>query len=234
MNYEPSTMNFPATMNYEPSTMNFNISLQNIGRRFNRDWIFRGVDYTFTGNNSYAILGPNGSGKSTLLQVLNGSLAPSVGQLKYTFNDAEVEIGEVYQHLSLAAPYLELIEEFTLNEVIDFHFKFKGYKAGIDKNGVVELLGMQSSKSKMIRYFSSGMKQRLKLALAFCSDTPMLMLDEPTSNLDTQGVDWYLSLVQKFAADRLTIICSNQEHEYGFCKERLSISDYKKEVKGER
>ena len=79
-------------------------------------------------------LGPNGSGKSTLLQVLNGSLAPSVGQLKYTFNDAEVEVGEVYQHLSLAAPYLELIEEFTLSEVIDFHFKFKGYKAGIDKN----------------------------------------------------------------------------------------------------
>lgn len=220
-------------MNYELLTMNsISISLQNIGRRFNRDWIFRGVDYTFTGTNSYAILGPNGSGKSTLLQVLNGSLAPSVGQLKYTFNDAEVEAGEVYQHLSLAAPYLELIEEFTLTEVIDFHFKFKGYKAGIDKNGVVELLGMQSSKNKMIRYFSSGMKQRLKLALAFCSNTPMLMLDEPTSNLDTQGVDWYLSLVQKFAADRLTIVCSNQQHEYGFCKEQLNISDYKKEGKG--
>jgi len=214
-------------MNHEPSTMNFEISLQNIGRRFNRDWIFRGVDYTFTERNSYAILGPNGSGKSTLLQVLNGSLAPSIGKLKYTFNDAEIEAGEVYQHLSLAAPYLELIEEFTLNEVIDFHFKFKGYKSGIDKNGVIDLLAMQASKNKMIRYFSSGMKQRLKLALAFCSDTPMLMLDEPTSNLDTQGVDWYLSLVQQFAADRLTIICSNQEHEYSFCKERLSISDYK-------
>ncbi|MEP6613248.1 MAG: ATP-binding cassette domain-containing protein [Mucilaginibacter sp.] len=214
--------------------MNFDISLQNIGRRFNREWIFRGIDYTFFGGNSYAILGPNGSGKSTLLQVLNGSLAPSIGQLKYAFNNTEVEVGEVYQHLSLAAPYLELIEEFTLSEVIDFHFKFKGYKAGTDKNGVIELLAMQNSKNKMIRYFSSGMKQRLKLALAFCSDTPMLMLDEPTSNLDTQGVDWYLSLVQKFAADRLTIICSNQEHEYSFCKERLSISDYKKEVKGER
>ena len=214
--------------------MNFSVSLQNIGRRFNREWIFRGVDYTFTGSNSYAILGPNGSGKSTLLQVLNGSLAPSVGQLKYTFNNTEVEVGEVYQHLSLAAPYLELIEEFTLGEVVDFHFKFKGYKAGIDKNGVIDLLAMQSSKNKMIRYFSSGMKQRLKLALAFCSDTPMLMLDEPTSNLDSQGVEWYLSLVQKFAANRLTIICSNQEHEYSFCKERLSISGYKKEVKSER
>ncbi|MDB5086155.1 MAG: transporter ATP-binding protein [Mucilaginibacter sp.] len=217
-------------MNHELSTMNFSISLQNIGRRFNRDWIFRGIDHTFTDNKTYAILGPNGSGKSTLLQVLNGSLAPSVGKLNYFYGDAEVEVGKVYKHLSLAAPYLELIEEFTLSEVIDFHFKFKPYKAGIDKNGVIELLAMESNKNKMIRYFSSGMKQRLKLALAFCSDTPMLMLDEPTSNLDTQGVDWYLSLVQKFAANRLTIICSNQEHEYSFCDERLSISDYKQKA----
>ena len=80
----------------------------------------------------------------------------------------------------------------------------------------------------MIKYFSSGMKQRLKLALAFCSDTPMLMLDEPTSNLDKQGVEWYLGLVQQFAAGRLTIICSNQEHEYSFCTQHLDISDYKK------
>jgi ABC-type multidrug transport system ATPase subunit len=203
------------------------ISLQNIGRRFNRDWIFRGIDHTFTDNKSYAILGPNGSGKSTLLQVLNSSLAPSAGQLNYFYNGAEIEISQVYKHLSIAAPYLELIEEFTLSEVIDFHFKFKPYKDGIDKSGVVELLGMHSSRNKMIRYFSSGMKQRLKLALAFCSDSPMLMLDEPTSNLDTQGIEWYLSLVQEFAANRLTVICSNQEHEYSFCNERLSISDYK-------
>jgi ABC-type multidrug transport system ATPase subunit len=204
-----------------------NLSLQNIGRRFNREWIFRGVDYTFISGKIYAVLGPNGSGKSTLLQVLNGSLAPSIGQINYFFEDKEVEIDKVYQYLSLAAPYLELIEEFTLSEVIDFHFKFKPYKTGMDKNGVIELLDMPGNKNKMIRYFSSGMKQRLKLALAFCADTPMLMLDEPTSNLDTQGVDWYLSLVQKFAANRLTIICSNQEHEYSFCDEKLNIVDYK-------
>ncbi|WP_259069198.1 ABC transporter ATP-binding protein [Mucilaginibacter sp. X4EP1] len=203
------------------------ITLENIGRRFNREWIFRGVDRTFVSGKLYAILGPNGSGKSTLLQVLNGSLAPSVGKISYSFNEKSVEAEDVYQHLSLAAPYLELIEEFTLAEMIDFHFKFKPYKAGIDKETIIDLLAMPGSKNKMIRYFSSGMKQRLKLALAFCADTPMLMLDEPTSNLDLQGVDWYLSLVQKFAQNRLTIICSNQEHEYNFSDEQLSIVDYK-------
>ncbi len=210
----------------------FSLSLQNIGRRFNRDWIFRGVDYAFSSGKIYAVLGPNGSGKSTLLQVLNGSLSPSVGTISFFYGDKLVDIDKVYEHLSLAAPYLELIEDFTLAEVIDFHFKFKPYKSGMNKNEVIDLLGMQSSKNKLIKYFSSGMKQRLKLALAFCADTPVLMLDEPTSNLDTQGVEWYLSLVQKFAQGRLTIICSNQEHEYSFCDERLSIVDYKGAVKG--
>ena len=210
------------------------ISLQNIGRRFNREWIFRGIDYSFESGKIYAVLGPNGSGKSTFLQVLNGSLSPSAGNISYFHEDNPVEIDEVYKHLSLAAPYLELIEEFTLSEMVDFHFKFKNYITGVNKNQLIELLAMPGSKNKLIKYFSSGMKQRLKLILAFCADTRMLMLDEPTANLDTEGIDWYLSLVQQFAQNRLTIICSNQAHEYNFCDERLSITDYKGEVKGER
>ncbi|MCD8742322.1 ABC transporter ATP-binding protein [Mucilaginibacter roseus] len=204
-----------------------NITLTDIGRRFNRDWIFKGVNYTFTTGGSYAVLGPNGSGKSTLLQVLNGSLSPSKGKISFSLDGVDIEVEQVFKHLSLAAPYLELIEEFTLAEVIDFHFKFKSYKPGIDNRELITLLNMQSSKNKLVKYFSSGMKQRLKLALAFCSDTPILMLDEPTSNLDAQGVDWYLSLVERFAAGRLTIICSNQEHEYSFCSHSLNIVDYK-------
>ncbi len=203
------------------------ITLQNLGRRFNRDWIFRDINFEFTPGNSYAVLGPNGSGKSTLLSVLNGSLAPSTGTITYQSGDKIVEAEQVFNHLSLAAPYLELIEEFTLTEVIEFHFKFKTRKTGMDNEALIALLDMPASKNKLIRYFSSGMKQRLKLALAFCSDTSMLMLDEPTSNLDAQGVKWYLNLVEQFAANRLTIICSNQEHEYSFCRESLNISDYK-------
>jgi ABC-type multidrug transport system ATPase subunit len=203
------------------------ITLQNIGRRFNREWIFRSVNHTFNFGESYAILGPNGSGKSTLLQVLNGSLSPSEGTINYTFEQKPLDAENIYQHLSLAAPYLELIEEFTLSEMIDFHFRFKNYKPGTDKAALLEVLNMQPHKNKAVRYFSSGMKQRLKLALAFFADTPILMLDEPTSNLDKQGVEWYLALVEQFAKQRLTIICSNQEHEYGFCAHKLDISAYK-------
>src|SRR3569623_739165 len=218
-------------MVYGPRSMvllKMKITLQNIGRRFNRDWIFRNIDYSFTSGETYAILGPNGSGKSTLLQVLNGSLAPSAGDIKNFLNDDPLEVDTVFKQVSLAAPYLELIEEFTMDEMTNFHFKFKSYRPGMDKDAVIDLLNLQGGRNKMIKYFSSGMKQRLKLALAFCSDTPMLMLDEPTSNIDTQGVDWYLNLVQQFAAGRLTIICSNQPHEYSFCRHSLDISDYKK------
>ena len=204
------------------------IALENIGRRFNRDWIFRGIDYSFNAGESYAILGPNGSGKSTLLQVLNGSLTPSAGTINFFDGDRPIDIEKVFQQLSLAAPYLELIEEFTLTEMIDFHFKFKAYLPGMDNEAVINLLDMPASKHKMIRYFSSGMKQRLKLALAFTADTSMLILDEPTSNLDVQGVDWYLSLIQQYAQNRLTIIGSNQQHEYSFCAHQLNITDYKK------
>jgi ABC-type multidrug transport system ATPase subunit len=206
---------------------NISISLENIGRRFNRDWIFRGVDYSFTDNNAYAVLGPNGSGKSTLLQILTGSLTPSAGKIGFMLNHTPVDVETVYKHLSYAAPYQELIEEFTLDEMIQFHFQFKKYRNGMDKEAIAALLNLQGSKHKSIKYFSSGMKQRTKLALAFCADTPMLMLDEPTSNLDTQGVDWYLNLASAFTTNRLTIICSNQAHEYGFCNQTLNITDYK-------
>ena len=203
------------------------ITLTNTGRRFNRDWIFKGIDYTFTSRNSYAVLGPNGSGKSTLLQILNGSLSPSAGTVTFFQNEQPIDIETVFKHITLAAPYLELIEEFSLQEVIDFHFQFKPYIAGMDKAGLIALLGMQTSKNKLVKYFSSGMKQRLKLALAFCSDTAILMLDEPTSNLDAQGVEWYQELVKQYAGNRLIIVGSNQEQEYSFCSERLTITDYK-------
>lgn len=203
------------------------IILEQIGRRFNREWIFRDLNYIFETGNSYAILGANGSGKSTLLQVISGSLTSSEGKVAYLHNDRPLDIENAFQELSFAAPYLELIEEFSLSEHIDFHFQFKRYRKGYDKKSVVSLLGLHHSEHKAIKHFSSGMKQRVKLALAFCSDTQILLLDEPVSNLDHQGINWYLSLIEQFSSARLVIVCSNQQQEYGFCDERINVEDYK-------
>ncbi|TDQ09587.1 ABC transporter ATP-binding protein [Pedobacter metabolipauper] len=202
------------------------ITLDNVGRRFNQEWIFRKVDQKFSPGEKYAILGPNGSGKSTLLSVILGNLSASEGKIEY--RSAEIiPVENIYQQLSFAAPYLDLIEEFTLQETIDFHFKFKSLQPGLDKSAVLALLGLTRSQDKALKYFSSGMKQRTKLALACCTDTPLLLLDEPTSNLDKQGVGWYHELIEKFTANRLVIVCSNQEIEYSFCNHLIHVTDYK-------
>jgi len=202
------------------------INLANVGRRFNQEWIFRNVDYTFLPGEKYAVLGPNGSGKSTLLSVLLGNLSPSEGQISYRAAQ-DVPVEEIYRSISFAAPYLDLIEEFTLQETINFHFKFKAFYEGMSAGSVLDLLGLAKSQDKALKYFSSGMKQRTKLALACCANTPILLLDEPTSNLDKQGMAWYLQLIERFSEKRMLIIGSNQESEYSFCNHFVQLTDYK-------
>ena len=203
-----------------------NISLHNIGRRFNKEWIFKNITYNFSAGQHYAVLGPNGSGKSTLLSILLGNLTPSEGEIAHS-NPQNIPIENIYQYISLAAPYLDLVEEFTLQETIDFHFQFKAYADGLNASAVLDLLGLEKSHDKALKHFSSGMKQRTKLALACCTNAPILVLDEPTSNLDAQGIDWYFTLIEKFAADKMVLVGSNQQHEYAFCKHQLNITDYK-------
>ncbi|PUV22076.1 MULTISPECIES: ABC transporter ATP-binding protein [Sphingobacterium] len=205
------------------------ITLKDIGRRYNSEWIFRHINYRFESGKSYAVLGQNGSGKSTFLKVLSGSLSPSQGELIYTDKEINIGIDQIYQQLSIAAPYIELIEEFTLRELLDFHFQFKSYLPGFDKESALSLLGLEHALDKEIRHFSSGMRQRVKLVLACCSNSNLVLLDEPTSNLDSAGEEWYLNLIDRTKRDfRLFIICSNQKKEYEFCDETISIVDFKK------
>ncbi len=204
------------------------INLEHIGRRFNREWIFRDVNYVFESGSSYAILGANGAGKSTILQVISGSLSSSEGTISYTREGVLLNPEHVFEHLSMAAPYLELIEEFTLEESIRFHSKLKPLLPGFTPASLYELLALPRTRQKEIRFFSSGMKQRLKLALAVCSDTPILLLDEPATNLDVQGVEWYKNLISEYAAKRLVIIASNDPHDAAFCEHHLNILEFKK------
>ncbi len=203
------------------------LKLNNIAKRYRLEWIFRNLTYTFEEGNSYAILGANGSGKSTLLRLLSGHLSPSKGMIVFERAGTTVDSDQLHRYLSYAAPYIDLIEEFTLLEAIQFHQRFKPFQQQLSPSTLIELLQFSKSKDKEIRYFSSGMKQRLKLVLALCSDSPLLLLDEPTTNLDRQGMKWYLDLVEQFGKNRLLIVASNVEEDYGFCDKHLRIMDYK-------
>ncbi len=204
------------------------IDLKDAGRRFNQEWIFRNFTYSFHSAGKYAILGPNGSGKSTLLSVILGALAPSEGTISYA-DGYDIAVEQIYRYISFAAPYLDLVEEFTLQETIDFHFKFKQFHPDIDAVQLMDLLGLAKSQDKALKYFSSGMKQRTKLALACCTNSPLLFLDEPTSNLDKQGMIWYHELIEKFSAGRIVLVGSNQENEYSFCDHLIQVMDFKEQ-----
>jgi ABC-type multidrug transport system ATPase subunit len=202
------------------------IILSDAGKRFNREWIFRHFDYSFFSSHAYAITGPNGSGKSTLLQFIAGALMPTEGKIIY-YNNKNLPVAEFYPLLSISTPLLETIEEMTGMEFFSFHQIFKPLLAGITIPKILQCVGLESSSEKQIRYYSSGMKQRLKLAQAIFSDTPVLLLDEPTTNLDVSGIGLYHELIQEYCQERLVIVSSNDPMEYSFCKTVIEMKDLK-------
>ncbi len=213
-----------------PPSVGWRVVLTDAGKRFNREWIFRHLTYHFETGRSYAITGANGSGKSTLLQVLAGSMLLSEGSLNYQNSEQETsnqEAENIYQSLSIAAPYLELIEEMTALEFLHFHNRFKPFIKMVSITEILLIIGLDKAADKQIRYYSSGMKQRLKLAQAVFSDVPVLLLDEPCTNLDSAGYGLYHSLITKYCRNKLVIVSSNDEAEIDFCGERLNIMDYK-------
>lgn len=199
-----------------------------IGKKFGTEWIIKNFNHHFTATNPCAILGGNGSGKSTLLKIIAGYMQAGKGKIIYKHHHQEQESENIYQLISYAAPYLELVEEFTCIESIAFQQKFKPFLNQSSAAEVLEISGLQHASNKTLKVFSSGMKQRLKLTLAIMADCPVLMLDEPCSNLDAKAIDWYHNMLDTYAKNKLIIICSNHLHyEYQICKQELNTEAFK-------
>ena len=204
------------------------IKINNAGKKFGREWIFRKVSLDIEAGQKIAILGLNGSGKSTLLQALTGYLTLNEGELSYSINQQKIEGEKQYMYISLASPYLELVEDFTLQEQIEHAAIYKSYLNGLTTETIIELSGLAAHKNKYIKLFSSGMKQRLKLTLAILADTPILFLDEPTTNLDATVIDWYKNMIAKYAMHKTIVVCSNSiKDEYAFCDKVIVMEDFK-------
>ncbi len=202
------------------------IQLESLSKRFNYEWIFRNLNTDFESGKAYAITGPNGSGKSTLIKIISGQLSPSEGKISY-FDTAQIDIDNVYQYIAFAAPYVDLIDDFNLKEYLTFHFSFKKPRNNASLEDILQISGLEKHQNKSLKTFSSGMKQRVKLITAIYSNTEVLLLDEPTSNLDEKGVEWYLDLIHSTRENRIVIIGSNMEREYAFCEHTLQMSEYK-------
>lgn len=203
------------------------IQLLNAGKRFGQDWIFRKMHYTFLPATRTAITGPNGCGKSTLLQILAGNVSLSEGVCEWENFEKALDPGLAFAQIAFTAPYLELVEEMTAFELLKFHAVFKPLNHTLSIEEMLSFVSLPLDTNKQIRNFSSGMKQRLKLAQCFFSDVPVLLLDEPCSNLDKEGYEMYYNLIANYGNDRLIIVASNDEKEYAFCDRRVSMPDYK-------
>ncbi len=205
----------------------YQIRASGLEKKFQREWVFRNLTYDFFSDKTYAFTGPNGSGKSTLLLILSGLLPATAGEVKYFKENTLISEEHFFKYISIAAPYCELIEEFTLQEFLRFHFRFKEIISGYNISEVISSISLENARNKPVKQFSSGMKQRLKLGLGFYSQNPVLLLDEPCSNLDTKGIDWYKAEIEKAKHERLVIICSNQTYEYDFCENIINLERFK-------
>ncbi len=201
------------------------ITLKGLSKRFGGEWLFKNLSDHFALPGSWAITGPNGSGKTTLLQIIAGMIPPTQGEVEYQVQGHMVDPDQWYRHLWLSAPYMELLEELTLKELLEFHFRLKPPQPGISVDEMAEYCQLSNAGNKPLNKFSSGMKQRVKLALGFFSKVPVLLLDEPGTNLDAQGFEWYYRQVHQLLEEKLIIICSNQPKEYDFCSKILDLGN---------
>jgi ABC-type multidrug transport system ATPase subunit len=202
------------------------IWLEQVGKRYQRHWIFRDLSAEYLSGGKYALLGRNGSGKSTLLRIISGMQSATKGKIRYEHNGAAIEAQSLFRLVSFCAPGMEIPEELNLHEFLDFHFSYKKILPGLTKKSIIESTGLGRAANKPLEEYSSGMKQRVKLAQAIFSDTPLLLLDEPCTNLDETGVEQYLDWINKYSEGRTVVIASNDVREYGFCESVLKLSDY--------
>jgi ABC-type multidrug transport system ATPase subunit len=203
-----------------------NIDLKNLGRRYHFEWVFRNITLSLSSSKIFAVTGKNGAGKSTFLQVVSGVLSPSEGSVDYVFNHQKIEVDSVYPFLAWCAPGLDLIGDFTAKEMLDWHFRVKPAIDGITSSDMLEQMGLSAAANKSLHQLSSGMRQRIKLATVLFCDVPMWLLDEPCTNLDDTGIQWYRQTVQKNGANRLVLIASNDPQEYNFADETIDLMPY--------
>lgn len=192
------------------------ISIENLSKRFDSGWVFRDLNISIQAGQKVAVTGPNGSGKSTLLNILCGLLSPSLGTVTYVMHENHIDRDDIYKYISISAAYSELDEELSPRELFTHYSNFKSFRIdSLEK--FLELAQLEDARDKPVVYFSSGMKQRLSLALALTMDSPLLFLDEPSSFLDDTRKSWFYELFHAYAEGKTVFLASNDKADLDLC-----------------
>lgn len=193
--------------------MALKVNLDSVGKKYYQQWIFKDLSYDINPGNHVAVIGSNGSGKSTLLKLISGQALPSSGKISFSNSFGPIPYSQIYLHLSWAGPFLDPYPDLTLLEYTNLHFRFKQCLLP-DKSEIISILRFEKHIQKQLRNFSSGMLQRLMVGMALFSKSDLLLLDEPTSNMDTENAAYTLALIKKYLGDRTYVLASNLPREY--------------------
>lgn len=204
-----------------------NIVVDNISKDYNYKTIFQGLSTYFSGSETIALLGDNGSGKSTFLKIISGMTGATTGSVKWFVNEKEVPEYKWYEWLSFCSPQFFFDVRFSVLEILQMYMEIKPFPEHMSADDLIERMGFEQHADKKMNELSSGMYQRVRLILSICTRVPVLFLDEPCSNLDTAGVNWYNQLIGEFANEKLVFVASNDPREYEFCTRSVQLMDYK-------
>lgn len=205
------------------------IQLDNIAKRYQQHWIFKNVHLSFNAGGHYALLGANGSGKSTLLRCIIGVQTINKGSVTYEIAGKVIPNDKIYTHIAYCAPGMDIIQEMTLIEFLQFHFQFKKRIDNISYKMMIAEAGLEGNEQKLIMDFSSGMLQRVKLMQAFYADTAIICLDEPCSNLDQKGYELYHYWIDTYVTprNRTLIVATNDQAEHTTQMQLIDVAQFK-------
>jgi ABC-type multidrug transport system ATPase subunit len=204
------------------------IVVDNLQKNFNNQLVFQNLSLEIIINQKIAFVGPNGSGKSTALLCLAGFYQPSKGKVDFISDNSIIEEVQKFSHLSIASPYLELPENFTALEIFNFQANLKPFFEEVSQDYFFESIKLTKSKNTPVKFFSSGMKQILKLGLAIFADTPILFLDEPCSNLDENNILIFNEIFKSYALKKTVLIgTNNHPSELALVQSSVDILKYK-------
>ena len=206
----------------------YSLTAESINKTFGRRLIFSNINFNLNSSTIFGISGPNGSGKSTLVKIIANIISPSSGKLLHNFNGTEIKMEKLHNHIGLVSPYLVLYEEFTAYENLSYFSEIRG--VSFDNEKVDNLLSkflLYNRRDDLVKTYSSGMKQRLKFIFALMHSPQLIILDEPTSNLDDEGKEVVYELVKKEAEKNIVIIASNEKTDLSLCSEKIDLNNHK-------
>lgn len=207
---------------------NIQLFVKNLKKTFNRRLVFDKLSFEVKAGERLVITGKNGSGKSTLIKILAGVMNESSGSFEYIFDGGKIDRENIYKIIGLVSPYLVLYDEFSAFENLKLFAKIRSLKINDDKiDQILKRVGLSNRKNDLVRTYSSGMKQRVKYASAILHDPLVLLLDEPTSNLDIEGKDFVDELVQNFRRDGIIVVATNESQDFKYGQRIINLDDYK-------